>query len=82
MDAISVAVNAVWLKVYDIIKAIGTPLATATFAVSSFYFFIIGRDKAYLEKAKGLMIGSAVGLGIIYLAPTIVQAFVDIFSSF
>jgi hypothetical protein len=74
-------VNKLWQTVYGVIKDIGTPLATATLVCSSFYFFIVGKDKNSLDKAKGLMIGSIVGLLIIYLAPTIISAVVDAINS-
>jgi hypothetical protein len=68
----------IWNQTYGIIKAVGTPLATATLAFSAFYFFFIGRDKDYLAKAKKMMIDSLVGLLIIYAAVPIINWFVDI----
>ena len=67
-------VSGFWATIYSVIKEIGTPLATATLVCSAFYFFIIGKDRNSLDKAKSLMIGSIVGLAIIYLAPTIINA--------
>ena len=74
-------VGKLWSTVYGVIKDIGTPLATATFVCSAFYFFIIGKDKNSLDKARGLMIGAIVGLLIIYLAPTIINAVIDAINS-
>lgn len=74
-------VNNLWKEIYTVIKEIGTPLATATLAASAFYFFIIGKDKSSLDKAKGLMIGSGAGLAIIYVAPKIIDAIIKIVSA-
>ena len=74
MSTTGTLVAGFWATIYGVIKEIGTPLATATLVCSAFYFFIIGKDRNSLDKAKGLMIGSIVGLAIIYLAPTIINA--------
>lgn len=67
--------------IYPAIKEIGGTLAIATFVCSAFYFWIIGKDARSLEKAKGLMIGSGVGIIIIYIAPKIIQIVIDAVSS-
>ena len=71
-------VNKLWQSLYQVIKDIGTPLATATFVCSAFYFFVVGKNKNWIDNARALMIGSIVGLLIIYLAPTIIKAVIDV----
>ena len=67
--------------IYPAIQDIGGTLAIATFVCSAFYFWIIGKDARSLEKAKGLMIGSGVGIVIIYIAPKIIKIIIDAVSS-
>lgn len=68
-------VNNLWTStLYPIIQDVGGTLAIATFVCSAFYFFIIGKSKDGLNLAKGLMIGSGIGIIIIYLAPKVINA--------
>ena len=63
--------------IYQVIKEVGGTLAIATFVCSAFYFFVIGKSSHGLDFARGLMIGAAIGIVIIYLGPTIINAVID-----
>ena len=74
-------VAGIWDTVYGVIKEVGGTLSIATFVCSGFYFFIIGKSQRSLDLARGLMIGAAAGIIIIYIGPTIMKAVINLASS-
>ncbi len=76
------AVGDIWGSVYTVIKEVGGTLAVATLAVSGLYYFVIGQDRESLDKAKRFIKGSIIGIIIIYLAPLVIKAVIEIVSRF
>ena len=74
------AVDELWNSIYTVIKEIGGTLAIATFVCSAFYYFILGSSKTGLDTAKKMMVGSGIGIAIIYLAPLVINAIIEVVS--
>lgn len=69
VDAISDAVSQMSTKIYTTMRKIITPLAAVAFAFAGIQFIVGG--KSGTEKARVIMIGAVIAIGLVIFAPLI-----------